>query len=119
MANERILIIDDDVELREEISEVLADEGYLVKGTSDPVEGVNFIDGHIFDIAILDYKLPGMTGVELLCRIKKKSPETRVFIVSGRPFVEKLIKEENAYHLVSGVITKPFDCETLLNKIRG
>lgn len=118
MANKRILVIDDDVELREEISEILVGEGYLVKGTSDPLHGQGLIDTHKFDVAIIDYKLPGMTGVDLLRRIKKNNPGTKVFIVSGRSFLEKLIKEENVSHLVSGIISKPFDCEDLLKKIK-
>lgn len=118
MANKNILIIDDDVELGQEIAEILIEEGYSVKNTSDPVQGQGFIDAHKFDVAILDYKLPGTTGTELLKRIKKNNPETKVFIVSGRPFIEKLIKEEKVFHLLSGIISKPFDCDELLRKIK-
>lgn len=117
MSGKRILIIDDDVELCEEMAETLRDEGYSVKNVFDPVEGQTLISKENFDIAIVDYKLPGLNGIQLLKNIKKKAPKTKVFIATGRPFIEKLIKEEKVSHLVSGVINKPFSCDALLEKI--
>lgn len=118
MVKKHILVIDDDAELCEQIAEILADEGYLVKSASDPAVGLSLIDAYKFDIAILDYKLPGMTGLDLLNYIKKDNPGTRVFIVSGMLHLSKLIKEKNASRLVSGIISKPFDCEELLKRIK-
>ena len=109
--------MDDDEELCAEMAEVLAGEGYAVKSTSDPEKGRGLIAAHAFDIALFDYKLPGTTGVELMKEVKKKDPETRVFIISGRPFIEQALEEEKVSGLVSGVIPKPFDCEVLLKKI--
>lgn len=119
MANKSILIIDDDVELCEEIAETLQDEGYPVEYISDPDQGQNLINRKAFDIVIIDYKMPGLNGIELLKKIKEKNPQTKVFIATGRPFIDKLLEEQKASHLVSGVVNKPFNTDTLLEKIIG
>ncbi len=114
----KILLIDDDVQLCEEIAETLRDEGYFVDNTSDETQGEALIKNNIYDICLLDYKLSRLTGIELLKKIKQKSPRCAAFIVSGRPFIEKIIEEQNASSLVSGVIEKPFEIKDLLEKIR-
>ena len=113
----QILIIDDDEELCDGIAEILHDEGYCVKNTSDADEAGKLIENCVFDIALVDYKMPKLTGVDVLRLIKAKNPATRVFIVSGRPFIEKLLEDEKVAHLVAGVISKPFDCQELLERI--
>ena len=116
---DRILIIDDDEDLCEGLSFILREDGYHVMSASTAVRGTELIDKHLFHIALLDYKMPRMTGVDLLKRIKAKNPETKVFIVSGKPFMRDLLKKEKISHLVEGVITKPFTENELLAAIRG
>ncbi len=118
MNKKRILLVDDDETLCEGVAFILEDEGYSVKNTSVPAEGMELAGEFIFDLALVDYKMPRMTGVDLLRKIKEKNPHTKVFIVSGRPFMEKVIAEENVAHLVEGVIKKPFKEETLLEAVK-
>ena len=119
MDNKRILLIDDDAELCGELAEILQDEGYVVQNTSDSVEGERLIEQHEFDIALFDFKISGMSGMDLLKKIKHKRPETKVFLISGRPFLEKLLEEEKLSSLVAGIISKPFKIDILLEKIRS
>lgn len=119
MKNTRIILIDDDETLSEGVAFVLRDEGYSVMNTSDPLEGIKLIDKNVFDIALLDYKMPRVTGIEILKKIKEKNPETKVFIVTGKPFIENVLEEENVSHLVEGIINKPFKEKTLLNAIKS
>lgn len=114
----KILLIDDDVQLCEEVAETLRDEGYFVDNTSDEMQGEILIRDNIYDICLLDYKLPRLTGIELLKQIKQKNPRCAAFIVSGKPFIEKTIEEQNASGLVSGIIEKPFEVKYLLGKIK-
>lgn len=114
----RILIIDDDVELAEEMAEILRDEGYSVENISDSLEAEKLIKENVHDIYLLDYKMSGFNGIELLKKIKEKESKSIVFIISGKPFIEKLLKEENVQDLVACVINKPFDVEMLLQKIK-
>jgi DNA-binding response OmpR family regulator len=117
MPDKKILIIDDDEVLCQGIAYILQYEGYSVKNTSRPDEAEDLINGQIFDIAIFDYKMPGITGIELLKRIKNKNSDTSIFIMSGRPFIEKLLEQEEVSHMVTGVLIKPFNDKVLLEKI--
>ena len=119
MKNIRIILIDDDETLCDGVAFILRDEGYSVMNTSDPIKGMELVENHIFDIALIDYKMPRLTGVEFLKRIKEKDPFTKVFIVSGKPFIENVLDEEKVSHLVEGIIKKPFKEETLLDAVKG
>lgn len=119
MADIRVLIIEDDAELCDETAEILRSEGYDAKCVYDPEKGENLIERYPFDIVILDYKMPGMSGLELLKRIKAKNAKTKVIITTGKPFIEKLIEDEKLGHLVSRVIHKPFGHQTLLEAINN
>jgi two-component system OmpR family response regulator len=115
----KILIVDDDDVLVEELVEFLKDNGFWVENTSDSSQGEKLINEREYDIYLFDYKMPGLHGIDLFKRVKTKNPKAVVFIVSGRPNIEKLLKEENVNNLVAGVIKKPFDEEVLLQKIRA
>ena len=114
----KILIIDDDVELSEELSEAIRDEGHWVESAFDSDRGCDLIRQNDYDLYLLDFKMPGLNGFELLKKIKGKKPAARIFMVSGRPFVEQRIKEAGLEAMVEAVVIKPFDIEGLLNKIK-
>ena len=114
-----VLLIDDDKELSEEMSEILETEGYNVQTASDGEKGEHFIRKSLYDIILIDFKLPGITGVDLFRKVMKLSPDSKFFFISGRPFIEKLIKEEGLSKMVSGCVAKPFDMKKLLKKIRA
>ena len=117
MAAKQILIIDDDKDLCKEIAEALRENGYSVQKTSDPLEGRDFIVKHHFDVVFVDYKMPHLNGIEMLRIIKDKDPETKIFIMSGSPSIERFLEEEKAAHLVDGIIHKPFEEKDLLDRI--
>lgn len=115
----RVLIIDDDAELCEELQEILGDEGYDVEATTDSVKGAGLIDKDNYDIAILDFKMPHLTAVDILKQVKIRGRKTKFLLISGRPFIEKTLKEEGLSELVSGIINKPFNADVLLEKIKN
>jgi len=115
----RILIVDDDEELCQEVAELLRENRYLVDNTSDPITGREFLVGSSYDIAIFDYKMPLLTGMDMARIAKKRSPGMKVFIISGRPFIEYTLEEEDEEHILDGVISKPFDADSLLGIIRA
>lgn len=114
----RILIVDDDKELCAEISEILKDEGYRVETASDGAEGRLRIEEGSYDLILLDFKMPGLNGMELLKKIRAKNSGSRVFLISGRPFLDKLVAELGPSAGIDAVFSKPFDIELLLAKIR-
>jgi two-component system response regulator (stage 0 sporulation protein F) len=118
MDNMRLLLVDDDIELGLELTDLLTQEGYLVTTISDTTEAVKVIESQEHDINILDFKMPGLNGIDLVKKIKQKNPNTKVIMVTGRPFIEKLIKEENVSDLIDGLIGKPFKIEELFEQIK-
>lgn len=118
MQDKKILIIDDDAELCEELAELIRGEGYCVEATTDSVRGNGLIKINSYAIVILDFKMPNLTACEILKGVKTKNSETKFVLISGKPFIENLIEKENLSGLVETVISKPFDTEMLLKKIR-
>ncbi|MFA6434683.1 MAG: response regulator [Elusimicrobiales bacterium] len=114
----KILLIDDDAELCAELADLLRAEGFKVKIASDAFEGVKLLASGRFDAAVLDYKMPGLDGVEILKKAKDSKVKTAVFLVSGRPFMEELLAVEDLSGYVRSVVQKPFDPEYLLAKIK-
>jgi DNA-binding response OmpR family regulator len=119
MDTKRILVIDDDVELCEELTEALRAQGHCVENTSDSSNGVELIKKNTFDIVILDFKMPGLNGIDLLRKVKTSSSQTSVFLITGRPFIEKLLEKEKVADLVAGFIKKPFNDKVLFEKINS
>ncbi len=117
--SKKILMIDDDAELCEEMKDILSDEGYSVHTAFDSSQGEKLIEKNSYDILLLDIKLPGLNGIDMLRNLSKKKPAIKIFIISGRPFTERILSEENLMSLVSGVMIKPFDVRLLLEKIKA
>ena len=121
----KILMLDDDEELCEEIAEILIDEGYRVTTAFDGLRGKRLVEKYNYDILILDIKMPGLSGLDVLESIKGQNKELKVIILTGRPLSKELQerrickdKEEKILRLADGIINKPFDIEVLLNKIK-
>ena len=77
------------------------------------------IKNNTYDIVLLDFKMPGLNGVDMLKKLKEKNTVTKVIIVSGKPFIEKTLEENKLNHLVEGFMNKPFAVEKLLEKIKA
>jgi DNA-binding response OmpR family regulator len=123
----KILIVDDDEEICEEFSEILREESYAVDTAFDGLKASLMIVKGRYDLIILDLKLPGLSGFELLDLIRKKKIPSRVLILTGRPLLNKKAlrglpgtnkEEEKILKLADGIINKPFDVKWLLNKIQ-
>lgn len=119
MKKKKILIIDDDVELGEEMAEMLRAEGYSADNISDGMKGLEQARAGSYDVFLLDYKMGGITGVELLKKIKRSDPKAAVFLVSGRPGLEAALKAEDLLDSVAGIIEKPFEPRLLLEKLKS
>jgi two-component system OmpR family response regulator len=117
--NKKLLIVDDDEELCLELSDILRGEGYSVDTISNTTQAQALIHERSHDGYLLDYKMAGLSGVDLLKQIKAKDAGSKVFLISGRPNVERLLEEENVAHLVTALIHKPFDIEFLLRTLRA
>lgn len=126
MGSRKILIIDDDKELCEELAEFLSDEGYEVDVACDGRQGKIFLEQTIYGLLILDLKLPTRSGFDILKDIKRIGNGVKVMIVSGRPEDgvltenpdEDLLEERTTLELADCVLSKPLHPEELLRTIR-
>lgn len=124
----KILIIDDDEMLCEELAEILAGIGYKVKTVFDGREGLAAIRGSHYDLILLDLKMPRMNGIEVLKEIKQGAHAPKVIVLSANHSVNVFLGEsvdmphdypERILQLADGVMNKPYDVDVLLSRIRG
>lgn len=113
----RILIVDDDLDFCSELSEVLKAEGYSVKAISDPLKAQAEIRKDAYEIIILDYKMPQISGADILQYLKDRKLKTKIFLTTGKPFIKKILKDRNLIGVVAEFIDKPFNINQLLEKI--
>ena len=110
-----ILIVDDDIGVRNVLSSVLYDAGYLIKGVENGKKAIKACEESPFDVALIDVELPDMKGTELLIRLKKLRPRMIMIIVTGHPSVENAVKAVN--EKADGYVLKPVDVTELLKMI--
>jgi signal transduction histidine kinase/CheY-like chemotaxis protein len=79
----RILVIDDDVDVRETTADLLAAEGHSVSQAASGAEGVSMFRTHRYDVVFTDLGMPGMTGWEVAEAIKALNPATRIVLLTG------------------------------------
>lgn len=123
----KILIIDDDQMLCEELAEILAGNGYDVKTAFDGQRGLEAVRESHCDLVLLDIKMPRMNGLEAFQEIKKIKRAPKVMILSANHSVNVFFGEavdvpqdypRHIFELADGVMNKPYDVEVLLARIR-
>lgn len=115
MAQEKILVIDDELFVRELLQEFLSKEGYKVYLAESGEKAINLVKSNPVEIALIDLKMPGMDGISTLKEIKKIAPDTIAIILTGYPTIETSIEalRSGAYDYV----VKPFKLNDLKNTI--
>ncbi|MBU1809168.1 MAG: sigma-54 dependent transcriptional regulator [Candidatus Omnitrophica bacterium] len=108
----KILIVDDDKDLCFNLSSILKEEGHEVIVAYDGKQVLKAIDKNAPDLILLDIKLPGMDGVELLQEVKRKGNNLPIIMLTANSDVKSAVKamKLGAYDY----ITKPFDDEELV-----
>lgn len=119
MAEDKInvLIADDEESLRSTIAAWLGDEGFEVDQAADGLEAIKKVQGRDFDIALLDIKMPGANGLEVLRFIKKNSNPTEVVMMTGMSDVG--IAVEAMKLGAKEYLTKPVDLDQLVPQLRS
>ena len=87
----KILIVDDDAELRANLSEILRGAGYYTDEAASGKEAIEKITSKDFDIALLDLMMPKMSGIDVLKEIKKIKPKIRVIMITAFATVENAV----------------------------
>ncbi len=110
--HKRILLVDNDLSVRNSLAMLLRGEGYRIDETGDSAEAKILIEGNKYGACLFDYKLDGLSGIELLKLVKNKNPQCPVFIISGMVDID-----QSCTKLADGIISKPFNIDALLQKI--
>jgi DNA-binding NtrC family response regulator len=111
----RILIIDDEESIRKSLAGVLQEKGYVVDTAENGKEAAEKSKTSLYNLALIDIRLPDMDGVQLLTAIKETIPKTVKIIITGYPSLENAIEAVNKG--ADAYITKPFDMNKLLDII--
>lgn len=106
-----VLIIDDDKGMCKTLSRILELDGYHISTANTASEGIALAKEHVFNIALLDIKLPDIDGVELLEILKKTAQDLSVIMMTAYASTENAIKALNRG--ADAFVTKPFDIEEL------
>jgi DNA-binding NtrC family response regulator len=112
----RILIVDDDENIRRTMTAILEDEGYIVDSAASGKEALEKTNSATYNLALLDIRLPDMEGVELLKLMKDSLPRTRKIMVTGYPSVQNAISAVNKR--ADAYLVKPVDVEKLLETVK-
>jgi CheY-like chemotaxis protein/anti-sigma regulatory factor (Ser/Thr protein kinase) len=112
-----ILVIDDDPELHELIGFALRKEGYEVLDARDAFEGMDMIEKHRIDLALLDVMMPKMDGLEMLSRLREHNKELRVIVMTALSTPETAISALRDQ--ASDFLAKPFDVNQLLSAVEN
>ncbi|MEO5361198.1 MAG: response regulator [Nitrospirota bacterium] len=112
----KILIADDNTELRESIAEVMAEAGYYTEFATNGKEATAKAAEIDFDIVLLDMLMPVMKGAEALLEIKKTRPSAKVIVMTAFSSIENAV--EIIKKGASDYIVKPFKIDQLLTIVR-
>jgi DNA-binding NtrC family response regulator len=110
------LIVDDNPEIRNTLTLILENEGYLVQTAENGKKAIHMCDKTSFDVALIDIELPDIKGTELLHILAEKLPKMVRIIITGHPSIENAAKAVN--EKADGYIMKPFNIPDLLGMIK-
>ncbi len=111
MSIRRILVADDEESIRWVLSKALSKQGYSVDLAKNGNEALSLFRNNRYDLAVLDIKMPGLTGLELLSRFHEERPEMLVVIMTAESSMKNAV--EAMKHGAYDYLTKPFDLDAL------
>jgi DNA-binding NtrC family response regulator len=87
-----VLVLDDEKRFTEELTEFLQNSGFLTYEANSGAQGLSLLNKHSIDLLILDVRLPGVNGLDILKKVKVKYPSMEVIIVSAHGGMDTVIK---------------------------
>ncbi len=111
----RILVVDDELAVRDSLKEWLEEEGFTVAMAGSGPDALAALDAGTFHLMLLDIKMPGMDGVEVLERAKGMAPALSVVMMTAYATVETAVEAMKIGAL--DYLIKPFDVDSLLPKV--
>lgn len=113
----RVLVVDDELIVRDSLKEWLEDEGFSAEMAASGQEALDKMTEKTFNLMLLDIKMPGMDGVEVLRRAKEIQPELTVIMMTAYATVDTAVEAMKIGAL--DYLVKPFDVDDLAPKVLG
>ncbi|MFK0731027.1 MAG: two-component system response regulator RppA [Gloeotrichia echinulata GP01] len=113
----RILLVDDEVELTDPLSRVLSREGYSVDAAYDGTNGNHLAQVGSYDLMILDWMLPGKTGLEICQQLRRQGKTTPVLFLTAKDTLDDRVEGLDAG--ADDYLVKPFELRELLARVRA
>jgi two-component system, OmpR family, response regulator QseB len=113
----RVLVVEDDPELRELLARLLADAGYEVDLAGDGQAGLHRVLTREYDILVLDRGLPGIDGLDLIRRVRRRGVETPVLVLTAYGALADRVAGLDAG--AEDYLVKPFEVDELLARLRA
>lgn len=112
----RILIVEDEAGIIQFLKQGLEEEGYKITTATDGLEGYELVEKEKFDLILLDWMLPKMTGLELCKAIRIKNTITPIIFLTAKDTVQETIEGLKAG--ANDYIKKPFSFDELVERIK-
>jgi len=113
----KLLLIEDYTPLRESMEQGLRENGYAVDSTGDGEEGLWYASTGEYEVVVLDLRLPGMDGLEVLRRLRTQKNRVHVLIVTARDTIDDRV--EGLDLGADDYLVKPFEFSELLARLRA
>jgi DNA-binding response OmpR family regulator len=111
----KILVVDDEPTVRESLDEILRLEGYNVVSVENGDLAIKTMQSESFDLILLDLKLPGMDGIDVMRLATKISPDTKIILLTGHGSMESAV--EALRHSAHDYLIKPIPTRELLTSV--
>ncbi len=111
----RILVVDDEDDLRMLLDHVVSSAGYDVTTATDGQDAISKIQNNTFDLALLDIQMPHANGIEVLKYIRSNSPTTKAVMLTG--YAELKYAMEAREYGAKDFISKPYKLEEIIKTI--
>jgi DNA-binding response OmpR family regulator len=113
----KVLVVEDDKDLAQTVERYLRGQGFDVDHVADGLEASSHLRTYPYDLILLDWQLPGMSGVEILREARVRGLKTPVIMVTGLGGIEHT--EEGLESGADDYITKPYDLRILLARVKS
>jgi len=113
--NKNILVVDDELLIRDLLYDFFAEKGWDVSITDSAIKGLEMLKNRTYDMALVDLKMPEMDGMSFIQKLRALYPELSVIIITAFPNYETAVE---ALRLkIDDYITKPFNINKLYKRI--